>query len=301
MMNPSGQSEQKPNLISPNFAPLPQTVQFQANSLNLINPSLNNNVTTNSFSSTSSSPLTMLQKPNLSPQSINLSKALAKPPPLSSILTLPKNALLNANAPNLPNGSSSGGGGGGGGGGLMTPSSQLVANSNSSSLSPSPSPFSLSLTSSSTQQPASTLLASNKPTDHVTGANLSVSSSSIFKNNNQDQHHQHANNFSNSMPATTTAQLFSQATNTNNASHNFNRPSLAPAQPYLATNATVMAATSQSPPAQYQNQSNSSLNSSSQSSLDQFNNSSSGMFNRMTNANTATTTATQFSTNLQQK
>jgi len=291
MMNPSGQNEQKPNLISPNFAPLPQTVQFQANALN-------NNGTNNSISSTSSSPLTMLQKPNLSPQSINLSKALAKPPPLSSILTLPKNALLNANAPNLPNGSSGGGGGG------LTP--QLVTNSNSSSLSPSPSPFSLSLT----QQHSSNLLASNKPTDSVqtAAANLSLSSSSIFKNNNQDQHHQQANNFSNSMPASTTAQLFPQATNTSNASQIFNRPSLTPAQPNLATNATVMAAqnqaaTSQSPLAQFQNQSNSSLNSSSQSSLDQFNNSNSGMLNRMTNtkAAMATTSAAQFSTNLQQK
>ena len=227
-MNPSGQNEQKP---------------LNTNQTPIIAHSIQSSLNVSQSLSPSPSPMVTLQKSSLSPQSnsINLSKALAKPPPLSSILTLPKNALLNTTPGLMANGIGVGG----------------ATNSNSSSLSPSPSPFSLSLTSSN-RPPEAAPITTNNTNTTTTNPNLSLSASSIFKTSQETSAHHQAFNttFSNSMPASTTAQLFQQ-TNVNTSMTTPNQATTA--SPLLAQQIN-----------------------SSQNSLNQFSNSNGSMLNRTT-------------------
>jgi hypothetical protein len=139
---------------------------------------------------TSNSPLSML-RPSVQPQlnSITLSKALTKPPPLSSVLQLPKNALLNSSL--QQNG---------------------TAKSASSSLSPSPLPVNPSMGSNLiAQTKASAEISANNAAINTNSfspsSSISSSSSLLFQNQLNTANN---NTFSNSLPAATTAQLFPQ-------------------------------------------------------------------------------------------
>ena len=127
--------------------------------------------------------ITLNKPPQLN--SVTLSKALTKPPPLSSVLQLPKNALLNNNTTNntAPNAA-----------GLQI---NGAAKSATSSLSPSPAPPLIG--SNLIAQTRTAELANHTPPSNNGG---SFSPSLSFQNQ------QAPHTFSNSMPAATTAQLF---------------------------------------------------------------------------------------------
>ena len=192
MMTPSGQEDTSNSVIQKVASPQAnqgheqQQQQPQQNFQRTSSTTPSSLLAPTTISSSSSSPLAML-KPNSSPQlsSINLTKALAKPPPLSSILTLPKNALL-LNTANTNSHIQSANG--------------ASVSSNASSLSSSPSLF-------AQQQSLPQTKISNTPEAN----HLSLSSSSLsFQNADKPNT---SNHFSNSMPAATTAQLFSNSNN----------------------------------------------------------------------------------------